>query len=340
MKKNNPRVFIGSSREALKYVYAVQKALNYVAEVTPWSAGVFQPLRYPMEDLEAQLDRSDFAVFICSPDDFVNIRGKNYVMTRDNTLFEMGLFWGKLKRGRVFFLIPHSSVTDDISDPNSTNYHLLSDFTGLNPLTYDFERENTDAAVSIACSEISKVITEYGAFEDPKKLLELVRIRQAERDAIAMFILKITKELISSNNSNLYHVLTDALRSVYAIYPDFSINGVGAWKKTNSEGLKHVSGKKGQVDFYPFNINQGKDDNHKDRILVIDCFNKSEELILKTEDHFVKTYLICYPIQNDLVLTVTINGSRELSEEEIKLLIPMNSELMKTVNDLLGGASQ
>ena len=56
MKKNNPRVFIGSSREALKYVYDVQKALNYVAEVTPSSAGVFQPLRYPMEDLEAQLD--------------------------------------------------------------------------------------------------------------------------------------------------------------------------------------------------------------------------------------------------------------------------------------------
>ncbi|WP_270583791.1 hypothetical protein [Bacillus smithii] len=53
MAQNKPRVFIGSARESIDYVNAVHEALSYVAEVTPWSDGAFNPLNYTMEDLEA-----------------------------------------------------------------------------------------------------------------------------------------------------------------------------------------------------------------------------------------------------------------------------------------------
>ncbi len=340
MEQNKPKVFIGSSREATSYVDAVHEALQTVAEVTPWSAGAFNPLNYNMEDLETQLDLNDFAVFICSPDDIIKIRSKTYLITRDNTLFEMGLFWGRLRRGRVFFLIPNTTpkVVDGIE---IEEYHLLSDLVGINPLTYEVRNKpNPRASVNIACARIKEKMEELGPYDDPKLLLEQAKIRQKERDAVALFTLKLTKELMQSDKTKIYDFLTDAIRSVYAIQPDYIIDGVGVWKKEGSDGLRHAAGKVGRIDFYKFGVNDGKDEKAGDRILVIDCFNKKEELILLTKDHLFKTYLICYPIGEELVLTITISGSTALTNEETISHIFANEELIKTINYLFGGASE
>ncbi|MEH7454793.1 TIR domain-containing protein [Gottfriedia acidiceleris] len=66
-------------------------------------------LEYTMDDLEKQLDTNDFAVFIFTPDDIIEVRNEKYLATRDNTMFEMGLFWGRLKRGRVFYIMPNET---------------------------------------------------------------------------------------------------------------------------------------------------------------------------------------------------------------------------------------
>ncbi len=337
MKQNKPRVFIGSSREAIEYVNAVQESLTYVAEVTPWTAA-FNPLKYTMEDLEKQLDQNDFAVFICSPDDIINIRGTTFLTTRDNTLFEMGLFWGKLRRGRVFYLIPNTPPKE-VNDMKIEEYHLLSDLLGLNPLHYDVARSirNIPASVNVACGKMKEIITKLGPYEDTNLLLEQAKIRQKERDAVALFTLKLTKELMF-DNTRIYDYLTDALRSVYAIHPGFSIDGVGVWQKEGSDGLRHAAGKVGAVDFYPFGVNDCKEEDAPDRVLVIDCFNKGEEIIFLTKDHLFKTYLICYPIDKELVLTITVSGSKFLSDEELLYFIVANEELIKTINYLLGGA--
>ncbi|PLT29472.1 TIR domain-containing protein [Peribacillus deserti] len=339
MEENKPCVFIGSSREAMDYVNAVQKALEYYAEVNPWYAGVFSPGNYTMDDLEKQLHQNDFAVFICSPDDIIDIRGKTFLITRDNTLFEMGLFWGRLKRSRVFYLIPNT-VPKTRDDMNIQDYHLLSDLIGLNPLKYQAGSKNYDAAVSVSCQHIIKKIQELKFYQDPEILLHEVRRKQRERDEVALFTIKLTKELLKSDNENIYDYLSDALRSVYAILPSFKMDGVGVWKKEGIDGLKHAAGKAGDINFYSFNVNNDKEDNDPDRILMIDSFLQGEELVHLTKDHLFKTYLICYPIGVELVITVTISGPDVLTDEQLDSHFVANYDLIKTINYLFGGASK
>jgi predicted nucleotide-binding protein len=339
MEGIRPSVFIGSSREAMNYVNAIQKALEYYAEVNPWYAGVFTPGNYTMDDLERQLKQNDFAVFICSPDDIIDIRGKTYLITRDNTLFEMGLFWGKLKRERVFYLIP-ATTPKKREDIDIEDYHLLSDLIGLNSLTYQPLSKNDDAAVSVACHHIIQRIQELKSFKDPEILLQEAQRRQRERDVVALFTLKLTKELIESDQSKIYDYLSDALRSVYAIHPMYNMDGVGVWKKEGTDGLKHVAGKRGDINFYPFHVNDQKEENANDRILVIDSLLKGEELVHLTKDHLFKTYLICYPIGSELVITVTISGPELLTDSQIDTQFLANYDLIKTINYLFGGASK
>lgn len=339
MENNKPSVFIGSSREAMDYVNAVQKALQYHADVNPWYAGVFTPGNYTMDDLEQQLYLNDFAIFICSPDDIINIRGKTFFISRDNTLFEMGLFWGRLKRERVFYIIPNS-VSKERDDMKIEDYHLLSDLIGINSLTYQAGSQNIDSAVSVACQHIIKQIKLLQGFQDPEILAAELERKQRERDEVALFSLKLTKELIENDKSRIYEYLSDALRSVYAIHPTFKMDGVGVWKKVGSEGLRHIAGKAGDIGFYSFNANEDKDVSGADRILVIDSFLKGEELVHLTKDHLFKTYLICYPIGNELVITVTISGPSLLTDEQIDSQFLANFELIKTINYLFGGASK
>jgi len=63
-----------------------------LAIVQLWTHDVFGPSRFPIEDLEAQLDRADFAVLVLRPDDRVESRGKEHDAPRDNVVFELGLF--------------------------------------------------------------------------------------------------------------------------------------------------------------------------------------------------------------------------------------------------------
>ena len=64
-----PALFIGSSVEGLHTAYAIQQALEYEAEPTVWSQGIFQPSNSALSDLVKSLSKFDFAVFVLSPDD-------------------------------------------------------------------------------------------------------------------------------------------------------------------------------------------------------------------------------------------------------------------------------
>lgn len=128
MKK--PRLFIGSSSEAKTFASSVMRALEDYAEVTPWFSGVFKANNSFMDDLENQLSENDFAVFVFGNDDIINHRGKTLIAPRDNTVFEMGLFWGQLGRERVFYIIP-SEVERTVDDEEIKDFHIPSDLHGL-----------------------------------------------------------------------------------------------------------------------------------------------------------------------------------------------------------------
>ncbi|PKG22961.1 TIR domain-containing protein [Niallia nealsonii] len=340
MSERRPKVFIGSSREAIDYVNALQGHLSYHAEVTPWSAGAFQGMKYTMESLEMHLEQNDFAVFIFSNDDITKIREHTYHTTRDNTLFEMGLFWGRLKRERVFFIIP-DTVAKEVNGEKVEGYHLLSDLVGLTALTYESSRGdgNHSSAVNTAAGEIIGIIKKLGRFEDAKLLLEEARMVQKIKRRSTIFTRKLSKALIKLNHKNIYDHLEASFRSAYLLPSSAYMEGVGIWRSDGTDGLKHVSGHIGQKDFYPFNINADKEEGDLERIHIIDCFQDKVEIMELNKDIGDKIYLICYPIREELVITVTIGNDSFLTEEEMISIFAGNHELIRIVDDIFGGVT-
>jgi CAP12/Pycsar effector protein, TIR domain len=161
--KEKPRIFIGSSVESLYIANFVHLALEHVTEPTVWNQGIFEPSATTLDNLIESLEKFDFAIFIFSPDDVSNIRKQRFLVTRDNVIFEMGLFVGKLGKKRVFYIIPR----------HRDKFHLPSDLIGVNPLDYDNERGdgNVQAALGSPCTKIIEQVNKLGRFENasPKK---------------------------------------------------------------------------------------------------------------------------------------------------------------------------
>src|SRR5690554_8158172 len=98
MKK---KVFIGSSSEEIETAKIVQKLLENDFEVVIWNENLWDKSVFKLNSnflhdlLKAPL-KFDFGILIGSPDDKVEVRGKEYLQARDNILFELGLFIGKI----------------------------------------------------------------------------------------------------------------------------------------------------------------------------------------------------------------------------------------------------
>lgn len=147
-------LFIGSSSEQLPIVYAVQSCLQYDAFPIPWVQGVFGPSQYPLEALEDAMDRADFAILICCPEDKTSMRDTEYATVRDNVIFELGMALGKLGRKRTFLI-----------SPKNVRIHLPSDLNGISPEQFDQElfASNPEAALGAACAKIRNSMQELGS---------------------------------------------------------------------------------------------------------------------------------------------------------------------------------
>ncbi len=145
-----PALFIGSSVEGLNAAYGIQQALEYDAESTVWSQGIFRPSQAVLSELVKCLSKFEFAVFVFSPDDTVKLRGSEFSAVRDNVIFELGLFMGALGPERCFYLVPRNTIA----------LHLPSDLAGITPLSYNAARTDSNliAALGPACNEIRNAI--------------------------------------------------------------------------------------------------------------------------------------------------------------------------------------
>jgi len=148
-----PNIFIGSSVEGLKIAQAIQENLEYDANVSIWTQGIFKLSSNVLTDLLNSLGSFDFAIFVFNADDIVIIKGDKYSAARDNVIFELGLFMGKLGKDRVFYLIP-----SDIE-----NLRLPSDLIGVTPGTYNNDRRDANlvAAVGTFCNQVRQAITSF-----------------------------------------------------------------------------------------------------------------------------------------------------------------------------------
>lgn len=148
-------VFIISSAEALPVARAIQEALAHDPfKVTLWTDGVFRASQYSIESLVQKLDTSDFAVAIAQPDDLTQTRGEAQPTPRDNVLFELGLFIGRLGRLRSFLL-----------EPARAGVKLPSDLTGITTIPYKPGPEGELLALmGPACNQLRRLFKEIGPY--------------------------------------------------------------------------------------------------------------------------------------------------------------------------------
>ena len=151
-----PRMFIASSVQGIPLARAIEAGLKHErdVEVVPWFAqGVFGPSRSPIDSLLRQVDSCDFALFIFGPDDRIAVAETEMQAPRDNVIFELGLFMGRLGPDRTFIVCQ-----------NASQLKVPTDLLGVTPIEYVVKP--ADAApkqyVGPVCSEILDAIRDRG----------------------------------------------------------------------------------------------------------------------------------------------------------------------------------
>lgn len=158
-----PRVFIGSSYEGKKIAENIHLNLFKGKHYEPiiWTAGVFQPGMSNLEGLFQQLKEADFAVLVMSPDDLLTTQSTTKRVPRDNVLFELGLFMGKLGRFRAICVIQEG---DDI--------YKLSDLDGISVIRYPNNISDYQTGLVATCTEIQNCLDkEWNKKEVPQVLV-------------------------------------------------------------------------------------------------------------------------------------------------------------------------
>lgn len=232
-----PKIFVGSSVEGLNVAYAIQQNLTHDAETTVWDQGVFELSKTTNESLSNILDSVDFGVFVFSPDDKTVMRGKKTLSIRDNVLFELGLFIGKLGRDRVFFMIPEK-----------TDLHLPTDLLGVTPGKYDPNREDKSlqAATAPTCNQIRNQIKQLGCLNPEKESQATDTKTEKTPDLKNEWILDYFKEDYESAKTKLEKAKAkkagdDLLNDeIWLAYINFKINEKSGMKKLLELAGKHA----------------------------------------------------------------------------------------------------
>lgn len=336
-----PNVFIGSSREAMAIANGIHAQINRYAQVTPWYAGAFGGNDYTMESLEKQLRKNDFGIFIFAPDDVALYRGKFVLITRDNTLFEMGLFWGRLGRSRVYAIIPQEVKESEELIPGKkiSEYHLLSDLQGLTLLSYEVRTDgNDEAAVAVACQHLIKAIQAEGYYQDPRVDIAKLEVELERKRRILHLFWTYNKNLSAPDEQERYNSLSEAIRTSILPPPDYLVTGAALWKAQGDDGIGQVGGNVGKGRFFTFQENQARVESGQQPIYVLDAYLTSKWAFFNRLE-VEQVYILCYPLGRDHVLSVHFSGRHNLNEDQLGIIVSNNNELLRTIHYILGGDS-
>ena len=149
------RFFIGSSSNGVIYAEALRNHMKAFAcdeeeiKCDIWSDPNMFDLNYAAIDslfrIADELKEDDgYAVLLFTPDDEVRMNSgfrrkgfdKAILSPRDNVVFELGLFLGRLGRKRVICL-----------SPRNIDMRVMSDWQGMMNVQYDFKRTYTNGSM-------------------------------------------------------------------------------------------------------------------------------------------------------------------------------------------------
>ncbi|RTM14414.1 MAG: cyclic nucleotide-binding domain-containing protein [Nevskiaceae bacterium] len=147
-----PRLFVISSSEAKATAHAIRDGLERDVFSKVWDDGVFFAGGYVLEALDREVSQADFAVAIAEADDIIETRGIKAPTLRDNVLFELGLFMGKLTR--------HRSI---LVHPRMKDLKLPSDLQGLTLIPYEKGDDSTlKERLEPVCAQIRELVRMRG----------------------------------------------------------------------------------------------------------------------------------------------------------------------------------
>ena len=184
-----PKVFVASSVEGLDIAFPLQVNLQHDADITVWSQGVFSLSVTPLDSITEALNASDFGIFVFSPDDETKMRGNVTDTVRDNVIFELGLFIGKLGKRRCFIVMP-----------DNIDFHIPTDLVGVTPAKYSGERDKSEVAAALgpACHEIRQAMKLQGKHSEPEPVHQKLPANDHdnydENDKIALLEAWLTNE--------------------------------------------------------------------------------------------------------------------------------------------------
>ena len=146
-----PYIFIGSSTKHRSIAEKIRDGLNGLnARIDVWSdPGVFAASDTFIETLTAAAAKADFAVLVFAKDDVLVQKGIKSFVTRDNVVFEAGLFIGAISRKRTFLI-----------RPKNARIKILTDLAGVTLLGFHKAKNCID--VTNACSQIRTAVLEHG----------------------------------------------------------------------------------------------------------------------------------------------------------------------------------
>lgn len=145
---SKPRIFIGSSSEGLSIARKIQASLFEQFAVEIWNQGtIFGLGTHTLEALETAVNKYEFGIFVFTPDDQLFSRGEAKIVARDNVIFELGLFTGKLGRKRAFIVRPKGAAIV-----------LPTDLDAVTAASYDATNANLSASLEPACEMIRDAV--------------------------------------------------------------------------------------------------------------------------------------------------------------------------------------
>lgn len=138
------KIFIGSSSEEIKLAEAAKLILQKDFDVTIWNDSVWDTSIFKINNnflydlLRASL-QFDFGILLGTSDDKVEYRGNTVLQPRDNVLFELGLFIGRLGISKCAFAV-------------EKNLKIMSDISGITLARFD---KNDPLSFNTAINQIS-----------------------------------------------------------------------------------------------------------------------------------------------------------------------------------------
>ena len=142
-----PSVFIGSSKESLEVARKLSLLLAPTVTSNIWDEGFFSLNESSFDALLRKSALYDAGIILLTKDDTSLIRGKKNLTPRDNTIFEAGLFYGRLGKGRTFLVVEEG-------------VKLPSDIIGITILYFKKGKCRRQDSLKSIASNLSRAIEE------------------------------------------------------------------------------------------------------------------------------------------------------------------------------------